>query len=129
MMYAYSLVIPFLQGLTNLKILLLKGRLQCKYKFVLKVAFLFTDIPAENIFSEKSVSHPPGVMRYNYLTNMASHHPTHNITSLNSWRHILLLMPPTPVRLEIMTHSTRRTTSFFHYVKLSGSRLMLRTMW
>ena len=31
----------------------LKGRLQSKYKFVLKAAFLYADIPAKTIFSEK----------------------------------------------------------------------------
>ena len=30
-----------------------KGRLQSKYKFVLKAAFLYVDIPAKTIFSEK----------------------------------------------------------------------------
>ena len=32
---------------------LLKGRLQSKYKFVLKAAFLYADIPAKTNFSEK----------------------------------------------------------------------------
>ena len=32
---------------------LIKGRLQIKYKFVLKAAFLYADIPAKTIFSEK----------------------------------------------------------------------------
>ena len=32
---------------------LLKGRLQSKYKFVLKTAFLNVDIPAKTNFSEK----------------------------------------------------------------------------
>ena len=32
---------------------LFKGRLQSKYKFVLKAAFLYADIPAKTNFSEK----------------------------------------------------------------------------
>ena len=32
---------------------ILKGRLQSKYKFVLKAAFLYADIPAKTNFSEK----------------------------------------------------------------------------
>ena len=38
---------------TGILLHLLKGRLQSKYKFVLKAAFLYADIPAKTNFSEK----------------------------------------------------------------------------
>ena len=39
--------------LKSMKLKYLKGRLQSKYKFVLKAAFLYADIPAKTNFSEK----------------------------------------------------------------------------
>ena len=48
--------------------LLLKGRLQSNYKFVLKVEVLYADIPAKNDLFQKFMFWPPEAKRYKYLT-------------------------------------------------------------
>ena len=47
--YNKTILFPFF----FIKMVNLKGRLQSKYKFVLKAAFLYVDIPAKTNFSEK----------------------------------------------------------------------------
>ena len=74
-----------------------KGRLQSKYKFVLKVEVLYADIPAKNDFFQKFMFWPPEAKRYKYLTIMATDPPTHDNRSSHSPQQILLLMTTTPV--------------------------------
>ena len=83
-------------------VIFLKGRLQSKHKFVLKVAFLYADIPAKNNFSEKFMIWHPEAKRYKYLIIMTTDPPTHDIRSSHSWRQILLLMTSDPA-----THDNR----------------------
>ena len=76
---------------------ILKGRLQSKYKFVLKVEVLYADIPAKNDFFQKFMFWPPEAKRYKYLTIMATDPPTHDNRSSHSPHQILLLMTTSPV--------------------------------
>ena len=78
-------------------IILFKGRLQSKYKFVLKVEVLYADIPAKNDFSQKFMFWPPEAKRYKYLTIIATDPPTPDNRSSHSPQQILLLMTTTPV--------------------------------
>ena len=56
-----------------------KERPKVDPEFVLNVAFLYTDIPAKNNFSQKFMFWPPEAKRYKYLTIMATDPPTrHN---------------------------------------------------